>query len=408
MKKNVIGISILVVLFVILVFVESNRPTPFSWQETYSSNDQIPYGTYLVYENLDVLYPEQPVKKNLRPLYHTFPQHENQTNNLIMIASNFDFPDLEVKELIQFAEKGNHVFIASQYIGENLLDTLNLKVETRYIETAWEMDSIANTFDTYIEDTLRCNFTHPQFKADSDYTFDILHNYTAIDSMGDNTTILGKISIDEKINFVRTKVGDGYIYIHTTPGAFTNYYVAHPKNHEYAFKALSHLPNQPVIWDEYYNKQRRVGKSASPLRFFMSEPALKAFAILAIILMLMYIFLYGRRRQRAIPVTAPPRNATLDFIRTISSLYFNSENHKNIADKKINYFFDYLRNEFQVRTNELDADFIQHLADKSEVPFKQVKGLINYIKFLKGKLQVDDEELIKLNEMITNFYNAVK
>jgi hypothetical protein len=393
-------------LLTILVVVEFNRPAPFSWNETYAANDEIPFGASVLYNHLDVLFPDQPIDRNNRPIYHTLPALTHEKNNLILVAKQLELPERDWNKILEFASEGNQVFIAAEKLDDHIQDTLGIKLKRDNFEFTVNFDSLTNQYAYVREDTLRLRFTHSSLNPETEYSYEIIDMEVYVEKYDSkNTEVLAVVSDTEKVHFIKIKVGEGCVFLHTMPIAFSNYYIAHPQNHAYAFTALSHLPVMPTVWDEYYKKQRLVGKSQSPLRFFMSHPSLKAFVLLTLVLLLLYLFLYGRRRQREIPELSPPRNATLDFIKTISGLYFNSDNHKNIADKKINYFFDYLRTEFQVRTNVLDKEFIQQLAQKPELEEKFVQGLINFIKFLREKDYVDDEELIKLNGMMNDFYN---
>ncbi len=59
---------------------------------------------------------------------------------------------------------------------------------------------------------------------------------------------------------------------------------------------------------------------------------------LALTLVVLYIIVYARRQQRAIPVVAPPRNATRDLVHTIGRLYWHKGDHADLARKMIAHF----------------------------------------------------------------------
>ena len=52
--------TLLVFLFLVgfLTYLEAIEPEPLNWNPSYSSNDRIPLGTYVLYDNLKDIFPE--------------------------------------------------------------------------------------------------------------------------------------------------------------------------------------------------------------------------------------------------------------------------------------------------------------------------------------------------------------
>jgi hypothetical protein len=100
----------------------------------------------------------------------------------------------------------------------------------------------------------------------------------------------------------------------------------------------------------------------------------------------------------------PLENTTVAFTQTISSLYLKEEDHKNLVDKKIAFFLEQVRTKYLLNTNNLNKDFIQHLAAKSDNKIQNTKYLINTIITLHKKSECSEEELLGLHKMIENFF----
>ncbi|MEJ7677787.1 MAG: hypothetical protein WKG06_07955 [Segetibacter sp.] len=62
--------------------------------------------------------------------------------------------------------------------------------------------------------------------------------------------------------------------------------------------------------------------------------------------LLLYVLFEMKRRQRIIPVITPLKNSTLDFVKTVASVYYNEKDNNGIADKKVNYFLEFVRSRF--------------------------------------------------------------
>ena len=111
----------------------------------------------------------------------------------------------------------------------------------------------------------------------------------------------------------------------------------------------------------------------------------------------------GRRRQRAIPVVAPPVNSTLEFVNVVSHVYYNSKNHQSIAAEKIRYFYETIRKRFHVNTNQINEEFFSAVTELSGVEKKLVKQLFIYCEKLKQPQEINENELVELNRQIHNF-----
>jgi hypothetical protein len=194
-------------------------------------------------------------------------------------------------------------------------------------------------------------------------------------------------------------------------------------NSDYAFKALSYLPEQPIFWDEYVNKMS-IGKSVksisksreakgeadiqeSPFKFIMSQPALKWAYFITLSGLLIYLIFEGKRRQRIIPVMETSKNTSLQFVETIGSLYYNQKDHKAIAEKKITHLLAYIRTKFYLKTIEIDQEFKTDLSNKSGISLLEINDLFDYISFVQNNDYITENQLITLNEQIENFYKNV-
>ena len=125
----------------------------------------------------------------------------------------------------------------------------------------------------------------------------------------------------------------------------------------------------------------------------------------AIIFGLLFMIFNAKRRQRIIKIIKPLQNTTVAFVKTISNLYFETQDHKNLIDKKITYFLEKIRTDFNLDTSVLNDEFIQKLASKSGKKKEDIKKLIDFINWLRSKNEFFEENLVKLNRHIEAFYS---
>jgi hypothetical protein len=318
--------------------------------------------------------------------------HADSTSRANYIFVNVSFaPDkLDTRELLAFVARGNQVFVAAHSFAGVLADTLRLDTDSHFIT----------------QDSVSINFVNPALQAPEDFKYKLKtsgYYFSRFDTL--RATVLGKDD-RSKTNFVKIAFGRGEFYLSTVPMAFVNYHLLLCNNVEYAFKALSYLPVQTTFWDEYYKAGRKVIKT--PLRYVLSQEPLRWAYYLALAGVILFIVFNGRRRQRVIPVILPKTNTTLEFVETVGRVYFQHGDHKNLAEKKIAHFLEYLRVRFYLRTDALDPTLGEKVAEKSGVAIDAVGALFKQIEHVRAQPQIAEAELVKLNEAIERFYKLTK
>ena len=88
-----------------------------------------------------------------------------------------------------------------------------------------------------------------------------------------------------------------------------------------------------IIWS--LNNQTSKVVSDSPLRFILSQPALKWAWYLLLAGVLIFIIFNLRRTQRPIPILPKNLNTSVEFVKTIGNLYYQEGDIRNLIDKKI-------------------------------------------------------------------------
>ena len=135
----------------------------------------------------------------------------------------------------------------------------------------------------------------------------------------------------------------------------------------------------------------------------MKHPPLAYAFWLSLLLLLLYILFGAKLLQRVIQVIKPNENTTVTFTETIGRLYLQKKDNKNITDKMITYFNEYIRNTYFLNTNHINNDFVVMLSRKSGVEKDKVDTLYRTISATQGSDTVTDYQLLSLHEQIQNF-----
>lgn len=94
----------------------------------------------------------------------------------------------------------------------------------------------------------------------------------------------------------------------------------------------------------------------------------------------------------------------LDFVASVSSLYYKQKDHYRIAEKKIEFFLEKIRSYYKIRTDELDANFVRLLAERSGIAESQVEHLVNMVNTIRNTREVDVEKLQELVKATERFW----
>lgn len=385
-----------------IIAMETARPKPLDWRPSYTATDKIPFGCFVLFNELPNLFPNSAVESFGESVYEVLTKKENASNaNYLFVNNGIDFDEQETHKLLDYVHRGNDVFIASTYFGGFLSDTLNLKMGSAY---------------TVKEDTVTATLTNNAFSK-SEFLYakglDKTH-FTSVDSL--NTTILGYMRYNPKTNFLLEEVdttkniaranfikvafGKGNFYMNSTPQAYSNYYMLRG-NKDYVSHTFSYLGNRPLYWDNYKKTGRIV--IDSPMRFVLNQTSLKWAYYLTMTGLLVFFVFRAKREQRIIPVVEPLRNSSVEFARTVGSLYYQHKDYTDLIAKKLNYFLEYVRSHYYLDTNTINEKTARDLAIKSGKSMAQTKELVDFIVYLKNKARHTEQDIIQLNKKITSF-----
>lgn len=400
MNKSLPIIFIIIALIItaaIAIGIKSTRTV--DWEESFNEKSNKPYGVSVFYKELPNLFKGQ----KIRTVYHQPASYLSANSedgygehiaegNFIIIGNSDYLEDDSVDELLNFVDAGNTLFISDYYFSQKIHDTLGIDID--YVVN--ENDSISyqylnhgNIRDIVIDKNEGDNY------------------FASFDSI--NYTILGYSKIDYKhVNFIKAPFGEGNIYLHLEPKAFTNYNLLKDDRYKYAEGVISYLPDNNVYFDSYAKIQTGYDgdvEKESNLGWFLEQISFKWAWYTALIFSLLFIIFNAKRRQRIIKIIKPLQNTTVAFVKSISNLYFETQDHKNLIDKKITYFLEKIRTDLNIDTSVLNEEFILKLSSKTGKKKEEVKKLIDFINWLKSKNEFFEENLIKLNRDIEGFYS---
>lgn len=396
MNKSIkIYIAVLVLIFIFILVSDYNKPKPIDWRPTYSVNDKIPFGLYVFDKEIGSIFKKQKIQRiaDVTP-YEFFDSKYNEDSlvetytvkgTFINISSQNNIDDQSIKEIMYFVSHGNNAFLSMASFPPPLLDSLKIKYNSNFRTTDSASVWMANK-----------NLSKKTYTS----TSEIIDYFTKFDTL--NTTVLGYHGNPKKkgnVNFIKVPYKNGNFFLHLYPAAFTNYNLLKKDRFQYAENALSYVPKGDIFW--YTKVQNDEHVSNSPLRYILSQPALKWAWYLFLIGMFIFMIFNAKRKQRIVPILQPLSNLTIDFTKTIGNLYYQEGDHTNIIDKKIIYFLERIRTEYLIDTTKLDDTFVTKLHHKTGKDEKDIQELVFLINEHRNSYHDSiEEDLIRINNAI--------
>ncbi|MCW3091310.1 MAG: hypothetical protein JWP81_2379 [Ferruginibacter sp.] len=397
MNKKLIHSICIALVIVAAISCTTNRIKLPPLKETFSHLDKNPFGTYVLHNQLEQLYSNNSIR-TLKNKFETTWQEISDTNSLyINVSKNLFLTQKDLDGMLEYVYNGNTLFISSDNIDRRLLDTLGCTVSKPFYDQLireMKYTSVKVAAEIYGDSVAYQYFYVPFYNHFT--KFDKKHSR----ALGHNKS---------GYNFMVVFYGKGRFYLHLEPRALSNYFLLQKDNYKYFQHVFSLTPSVPehVYWDDYYNKKNypRAGSgNNSGLAVLLRYPAMAWAFWLLVLLFALYVFFGGKRRQRIVQTIPPNTNTTITFTETIGRLYLQKKDNRNIADKLITYFLEYIRNQYYLNTSHIDDAFITTLSRKSNNTKDGTERLFNFIDTLQQSTEVTDEQMLSLNQQIENFH----
>ncbi|MFM7022660.1 MAG: hypothetical protein ACKOXB_06740 [Flavobacteriales bacterium] len=405
-------VSVLLVLgLFVLIFWPEEEKKP-DWFEFYHQSNKEPYGTYALSELQEDFFPEhthvtldKALKKSLQPSKIKTP------SNYICVSDVVYWSQQDEDTLLAFIKKGNNAFLS--------LKKLPLSFTQKISDSTQEDMLISFVSDHELslyligEDSAYPVYYYNGEKKSTYWWSGISNGFDKGLNAEELGTYTEKGSDQHYLNFVRVKYGEGYLYLHTMPLAFSNYFITTPSGRAYAEKTLSFLPEGDVYWDNVSQLENDIpdslqNESRSPLSFILSKRGLKWAWYLILGTLLLYVLFRAKRKQRIIPVIEPNINTSVMFIETIGKLYYMQNNHRKIVLLKMRHFITFIRMRYKLNLLKERGAKIDQLAVIAGVQQKDVAELFALYDRIHLRENITAEELILFNTAIEKFYKNCK
>lgn len=427
-----IAIAILLVGLLLLLFFAGKR---VDWRESYRENDALPYGSSLLQNLLERSITQGEFKYISDTLKNSLPEAEAAPkSSYVFIGRETYFDEDDLQALSNFITDGNTGYVISQSFSALFLSTFLYRAndELTFEELNEDLfsdelvttthkgyDRLGSELDTTVTLTLVNDptpFEVTYFSDNKVYMKTWTHFVDDIYTPDENPVeVLGRMN--NASNFIEVPLGKGKLYLHTSPLAFTNFWLSRKEGFNYANQVFAHLGDGDLLWDTFHREYRYMSDTPwrppnyehedGMLAFILSkrELALAWFSLL--LAGLLYLIFGARRVQRPIPVVTPPQNTSLEFAETIGMMYRGESEHHRLSALKMRLFHAFVRERYNLRAQLHQEDpvtFYERLSEKSHVPASEIEAIFDIYAIIEGRKDPDGAKLIRLHNAIEKFY----
>ena len=420
MKGGRLYMAILFVFFVLVFLMEYRSPHRFSWNPTYDRQDKEPFGSFVFDDIVSSSIDSYEVTE--KTLYQIFNEDSTAAPRAFLLTEDYPrFNETDTEYLFKLLRSGNQIMICAKYFPFELEDTLCFETNTVYygslnfgLQKERTRDSIFFGTDTLQPE--RIFEIYPEMHSTVLVTGTTTLEYDSVKR--ENVRQFNPINCDSMQMLVwdsenrplaiRAFIGEGELFLITTPLMFTNYGILDGTNASYVFRLLSFLKDRPLIRVEAYGEHGDM--SRSPLRYILSEPSLRWTCYWILTLLLLFMFFTAKRRQRIIPVVQSPPNRIFGFMQLISNLYFQRHDNSEILKMKYTYFCAEVKSLIGIDLQEAvpNESDCNRLAEKTGTENDLTGMLLKNIRVAIYRSEADDLQLKQYIDGMNDLLRALK
>ena len=388
-RRIVILICVYIGIIILFAYL---RPEKADWTPSFSPQRSIPFAAQVLFRELSS------VRTELRrvadkPIYNTLSTLPDDQSSIYFFLNNrFEPSSLDIEKLLEYAARGGTVFISTNSMADELLDTLGIRPQYEFV-------GVRNNVEWFYEDNVSLSLTS---YSDSTWPASVASGYWWYESNDSTHVVIGSFD-NTHPNFIACAFGDGMFYLHTFPYMFSNYHMLYGNNHGYVSRAFAEIPEADVLlWDAYYLSSLG-GRAQTPLAALNRYQSFRWAYWLGIAGIGFFLFFTAKRRQRVIPILKPKRNTTLDFVRTIGDLYFHRADHADLIRKKITILQAQIQKQYRITVNEFSADEAADVAVCSGLDRASIESLFKLVRSLRDNESPHHQTLFALQKSIDGF-----
>ena len=249
MKKTIVYIVCIVLLFLFLYWLNRSQPQYYTWEPTYDTTDKQPYGAYALDKLLKASWKEGYTHcyKSISDLKE---EGKLEGRNLLIITQDFETTKSDEKVLLEYIREGGTALIAARTFPEILRKRLKAWVNFSYHTSDIAiLMGVKRKFDTLHFCTP--GLDHEKYKIPS-MMCSLFFVRDSLDKVKDSVFIVAKAN-NQQVIMLRYPIGKGSLLLSCNPLIYTNYSILSDSCNMFLWNSFAYLQGKPLIRTEYYH-----------------------------------------------------------------------------------------------------------------------------------------------------------
>jgi hypothetical protein len=144
------------------------------------------------------------------------------------------------------------------------------------------------------------------------------------------------------------------------------------------------------------------------MSYILQQESLKYAWWMMLVGVVLYTLFTAKRKQRVIHVLEPKANTSLEFVNMISALHFQNGHHRDIARKRMKYFYYFIKARYGFHFQILAEANLVRLTEKSKVDLGDLKTVALAFDRIEKDPYYDQPRLVDLQLALEKFYKDCK
>jgi len=289
--------------------------------------------------------------------------------------------------------------------------------EDDYYESLFDsIYRVQNHFRSYYDSSFVFGFT-PFDSIDGDYEYlhysgdfsdaksRIIHSISPISEAKQESISYEELAYIsyERAFFIKFKLGTGEMYVHVLPELFANVASRQSFYRDHYNYVFSNFDPSNVLVDKgrYRFDFTPQEYKKSPLEFVLKTPSLAWAYYLLIASLIAYMVFRGKRYQRVIPVQEKNENTSLQYIKTLSTLYQGQNQNNKLVMHMRDVFYNKIKSKYFL--DPKNERYTELLARKAKVKEQEIVTILHKFESAKNS-DYNDDQLIVLHNQIESFH----
>lgn len=480
MKNNKLAIIVITGILLIagLVFFIIYNSKDFNWRETYFPDGKEPYDLFILHELLEKTNDISTFKDILDSTNVEIAEDiKSKGNYYVFVGNNFYAEKKDIDSLFHYVANGNKAFLStSNFDGEFMRYIYNFlafdSISNRNLDYL-EFEEIIEEADEYdwedVEDYEEDYYEYEEYEEYVEYEEDYWNNseYFTVSiydpkisayleenpnrkkeysyvydfdtlpypwrafgpdfferfdkfNIKKSGKIITSLDSEKYTNFVEIPMGEGILYLHTTPLVFTNWNLIDEDKMRFAESHFYDIgkgnlywaeENRKYIYEEGAANRNKSSAGESSLEFILSEPSLRKAYYLLLLTVVLYLFFGAKRKQRIIPVQSPPKNTSIEYAGVVSQLFFEQSDHYKLILLKMDLFKSHLLEKYGLRLppNKSDWDnFSKIAAVKTGIHIDAYKNIFQAFITAEVNRFANAYDMVQFHKLLEIYYQNSK